>query len=332
MSENLEVEDSTENNISKLESHILDLNKNAMANLDDPKESLQLLQKAEKILLDGTNPDISRMQNRLKLTAITFNNFGCHYKRIKQPNVALFYLKQAFKLEVQTYSDPAAIASTQLNICAINSQLGKHDIALSYAKQALSLLRDLENNDENLAENSITTLVVAHYNIGVESEYLQKFDSALEHYQKGYDFSIKHLGPSNQLTENLWNSLMQLNKRHGAINNFLQTRQTKRELGRVIPHNITPLIKTRKPEILDTFSRLNSPGLRKSPLPNVRSRKRSSPEVNLNHSYHYNPGNFLPLSGSPIERKKIIEIGIGGTRKYLDATRRLKLYCSKYLN
>lgn len=153
MDENIEIDNSSNNT----EAHILELNKLAMTNLDNPKEALSSLQQAEKILLDGANPEVCKMQNRLKLTAITFNNFGCYYKRIKQPNVALFYLKQAFKLEVQTYSDPAAIASTQLNICAINSQLGKHDVALNYAKQALSLLKDIEKNDQNLPENAITT-------------------------------------------------------------------------------------------------------------------------------------------------------------------------------
>ncbi|CAG9316338.1 unnamed protein product [Blepharisma stoltei] len=328
MDENTDIKDSSENNISELESYILELNKKAMTNLDSPKESLQFLQEAEKILLDGANPEISNMQNRLKLTSITFNNFGCYYKRTKQPNVALFYLKQAFKLEVQTYSDPAAIASTQLNICAINSQLGKHDIALNYAIQALSLLKDIENSDENLAENAVTTLIVAHYNVGVENEYLQKFDHALEHYQKGYDFALKHLGPSNQLTENLFNSLMQSSKRYGAFNVFQQTRQNKRELSRVISHSLTPSLKSRKPEILDNISRLNT-GYRKTPIPKMRSRKKITPEMNLNQSYTYNP-TYNP--SSPIDRKRLIELGIGGTRKYLDATRRLKMYCAKIIS
>lgn len=176
---------------------------------------------------------------------------------------------------------------------------------------------------------------MAHYNIGAESEYLQRFDEALVNYQKGYEFALKHLGPNNQLTENLFNSLMQSNKRNGAINNLVSMRQTKRELGRVISHSISPSIKSRKAEILDNMTRLNTTALRKSAFPKVKSRKRTSPGImSLNQSYTNSTPTAQLKSCTPnlMDKRKMIEVGIGGTRKYLDASRRLKMYCGKIIN
>ena len=58
----------------------------------------------------------------LKLQSITMNNLGCYYKRIGDPTLALSYLSSAQKADAQT--DNTNAAGTNLNICAILSELG----------------------------------------------------------------------------------------------------------------------------------------------------------------------------------------------------------------
>ena len=60
--------------------------------------------------------------------------------RIYKPNVALRYMKQALENEEATEQPKSHIASTKLNICAILSQLGRHQNAIEYA---LSAIQDL---------------------------------------------------------------------------------------------------------------------------------------------------------------------------------------------
>ena len=87
-----------------------------------------------------------------RMKAITFNNFACLFRRTNKLRNALNYLEMALALEYQclndnedsvsaglTISNPCEI---HLNICAILSQLGKHDLALHHAMKALILIQD----------------------------------------------------------------------------------------------------------------------------------------------------------------------------------------------
>lgn len=60
------------------------------------------------------------------LLAITFNNFGCLYRKISKPKIALFYLNKALDLEIKCQQNPISIAKTHLNLCAVYSSLKKH--------------------------------------------------------------------------------------------------------------------------------------------------------------------------------------------------------------
>ena len=71
-------------------------------------------------------------------------------------------------------SNPCEI---HLNICAILSQLGKHEQALHHAMKALILIQDelleiAENEVEN-GESRQTVMIIALHNIAVEYEYLK---------------------------------------------------------------------------------------------------------------------------------------------------------------
>ena len=71
-------------------------------------------------------------------------------------------------------SNPCEI---HLNICAILSQLSKHELALHHAMKALILIQDelifrVDTASEQ-NEDRITVMIIALHNIGVEQEFLK---------------------------------------------------------------------------------------------------------------------------------------------------------------
>ena len=188
---------------NEVEMIALRCNKAAMdyLGLNKFKESLSLLQRAE-LLLNSEE----QVPNRLKLLSITFNNLGCYYKKKKQLNMALKYLKDSLEIEMQTEPDNLNLASNHLNICAILSSLGKHKKACAHAKQALALLKLFNGYNPNF----ITNLVIAYFNCGAELEHLLQHEEALKFYELGYEISNKDLGTTNCLTQNLSNAITKI--------------------------------------------------------------------------------------------------------------------------
>ena len=175
------------------ENDILNLNREAMNSLKDQNYSKALisLKKASVLLKEVELPE-----KRMKLQGITLNNFGCFYKRSKMPNVALKYLTKACLSEKEGLVDNVGIAATHLNMCAIYSELGKHDLALQEGLISLDLMkRSLEHTP-----NFISTLVIAYHNTGVEYEFLKLFREAYQCYKMAWETSLQHLGPDHPLT------------------------------------------------------------------------------------------------------------------------------------
>ena len=108
---------------------------------EDFKLCMELLRKAELF---------SEHNERIK--AITYNNFACLFRKTNKLRNALNYLEMALALEYQCLNendDDVSIGlrisnpcEIHLNICAILSQLGKHDLALHHAMKALILIQD----------------------------------------------------------------------------------------------------------------------------------------------------------------------------------------------
>ncbi|CAG9310361.1 unnamed protein product [Blepharisma stoltei] len=304
------------------EARILQLNKTAMGLLGNDKNALKYLQKAEKILLDGDAPEILKMSNRLRLMATTYNNYGCYYKTMKQPNAALYYLKKTLKLEAQAFADPVAIASTQLNICAIYSQLGKHDIAISYAKQSLNLLSKFEESDEIFPENSYSTLAVCYFNIGAELEFMRRFDDAIKYYQSGYRIAISHLGASHELTRRLYSSMSQLGEKNETLIRLKSQRQVQRSLGRI--SHIEIRAKSAIKERMDTTMSVAPKEKRlRIHTANSRPRSKSHPKRNLNKSCSIDSRAYT-LASTPHLDSKTPELEYEKLKQYLNS--------SKYLN
>jgi len=132
------------------------------------------------------------------LRAITFNNYACLFRKTNKLRNALSYLEQALDLEYTclntaeyaTVDESLKISNPceiHLNICAILSQMGKHDLALHHAMKALLLIQDelVSRTAEvpvsedgglvqpNLNDDRFTVMVIALHNIAVEHEYLK---------------------------------------------------------------------------------------------------------------------------------------------------------------
>ena len=75
------------------------------------------------------------------LRAVTYNNLACYYRRQNKLRTALKYLEKALQLNTAA-SDSVNRASTHLNLCAVQSEMGKHHEACYHSKRALRLLRN----------------------------------------------------------------------------------------------------------------------------------------------------------------------------------------------
>jgi tetratricopeptide (TPR) repeat protein len=88
------------------------------------------------------------------------------------------------------------MAQTFINICSIYSQMGKHDIALTYIEEAVSILeREYEARyPANLGEGAeklkfVSIVASAFHNAAVEYEFTGDFSSCLIYYQKAVKMS-----------------------------------------------------------------------------------------------------------------------------------------------
>lgn len=296
-----------------LEAKVLRLNCQAMNSLEIPKRALKFLQEAERLLLDEDTAN-EKNKNRLSLLSVTFNNLACYYKSVKQPNVSLFYLNQALKVETESFAEPSEIASTHLNICAIYSQLGKHQLAVESALSALNFLQGYEN-EESLPENVINSLVVAYFNLGVEYEHLRKFQQSKDSYLKGRKFAEEYLGPSNTMTVKLNESLKNVNDHTESLNSFINSRRELRNHPKYNSQSISPT--TTHP-----ISELNPYKIKIGDmrLPSIHNKGKRRHKVNR--------ASLEPTERSIENRGSIIESGINGTRKFFNAVDRLKALMS----
>lgn len=170
---------------------ILQLNREAMnyLKLDQFENSIKTLKYAQEVLNKQPGPA------DLKLLGITLNNFGCFYKKVMKPNVALKYLTKALTKESVEPVDKVNLAGTLINICAIYSQLGKHQQALKHSLRALALLKEIERGSQNY----LTTVVIAYHNTGVEYEFLGCVREAVDCYRSAWELARDQLGEGHSL-------------------------------------------------------------------------------------------------------------------------------------
>jgi len=180
----------------------------AMKHLDKHNYSLaqELLRKAE--VLTKRDP---------KSLAVTYNNLACYYRRNGKLRTSLQCLQKALRLESKFANTVKNQADTYLNMCAVLSQLGRHQSALEHAQSALIMLHEKSFTNDNAGHgitsetipfDRITVLAIAYYNIGVQQEYLKKHDCCILSYQKGLEIAQRSLGNDHTITSKLKEAYM----------------------------------------------------------------------------------------------------------------------------
>lgn len=150
--------------------------------------------------------------------AATFNNLACYYRRQGKLHAALQYLQKALKIESKL-TNVQSPADTHINACAVLSQLGRHQTALEHAQNALILLQEELLTPPGTSGPSaapqadrIAVLAIAYHNIGVEQEFLKRFDQSILSYRKGVEVAERYLGPKHAIAITLKNSLLAAKK------------------------------------------------------------------------------------------------------------------------
>ncbi|KAL3662363.1 hypothetical protein V7S43_012690 [Phytophthora oleae] len=161
--------------------------------------------------------------------AVTLNNLACYYRRQGNLHKALTYLTEALKIESRLDNLPNK-ADTHLNMCAVLSQLGKHQSALGHAQSALIFLHEElqlgradgassptrkgfggkkgDIIDLNVKLDRVAVLGIAYHNVGVEQEFLKCWDLSLQSYKKGMEITSTYLGVAHGIVITLQNSLL----------------------------------------------------------------------------------------------------------------------------
>ncbi|RYH15146.1 tetratricopeptide repeat protein [archaeon] len=153
--------------------------------------------------------------------AATYNNLACYYRRQGKLHSALQYLQKALKIEskLPNVQNPA---DTHINACAVLSQLGRHQTALEHAQSALILLQEeLLSPPGSVGAaapqaDRIAVLAIAYHNIGVEQEFLKRFEQSILSYKKGAEVAERYLGTKHAITRTLNNSLAAAKKSAAA--------------------------------------------------------------------------------------------------------------------
>ena len=131
---------------------------------------MELLRKAEMLTEEGD-----------RYRAVTYNNFACIFRRTKKLRSALTYLEKALEIEYNYlhFSNNAVEECLQvsnpcdihLNICAILSQMGKHELALQHSMKALILIQDeLVSKFPLGGEANQTEAIAGESNLGGQSD------------------------------------------------------------------------------------------------------------------------------------------------------------------
>merc|ERR1711879_802462 len=173
--------------------------------------SCKFFEKAEA-LTDPANLHMNT-ESRLVLRAVTYNNMGCFYKSMGKLHMSLQYLKRAQKIEERPNSQCQNPAGTHLNLCALLSQLGKHQDALKHAEKALQLLKNTQPSADGA--NSESLLCVAYFNMGAEYEHLKKPTEALSSYQRAHESCLQELGEDHSLSQQISGCLAQMKAKAG---------------------------------------------------------------------------------------------------------------------
>ena len=134
--------------------------------------------------------------------------------RLNQLRSALIFLEKALAIE-QRHAQTAAKADTHLNMCAVLSQLGRHDHAMLHAHQAIIIVQSTllmnhlphrrvgkgskGHDEDKLTEgmeatkefkDRVTVLTIAYHNLAVEQEFMHMVSVYLSLLNLNFSFII----------------------------------------------------------------------------------------------------------------------------------------------
>jgi len=202
------------------------------------------------------NDDFARVNEFLKkaevlterhkaVRAITYNNFGCYYRKRGKLRTALAYVKKAVHLEntlaKNGEQNGVLRADTHLNMCTIQSELTRHDEAIVHAQIALKLLLmemfgpggyANKNNEPVIGDGAeemdpllspklppdrVAVLAIAYHNLAVQQEHLRQYQASLRSYEKACKVVATHLEDTHPLINSLTESYMEAKKKLGDL-------------------------------------------------------------------------------------------------------------------
>jgi len=160
-----------------------------------------------------SDPEVMSPTLQQQIAALTLNNLGCMYKKNGRNKVALNYMVAALEKEESCQACSSQVAGTQLNICAILSQMGDHTASINFCinsiQNLMACLKLIEIKTisdkahqayvlhrENLTRSSLAaidpliepcvrrTLSIAYFNLACEYEYVKEFENALNSLSK----------------------------------------------------------------------------------------------------------------------------------------------------
>jgi tetratricopeptide (TPR) repeat protein len=198
-------------NSKQKEEVVISYNKLAMEQLqqDNYENSMSYLKQALMGIKSIFDDSI-----KSKLMAITFNNLGCFFKRMSNYPEALKYLYKSIDLENKLPNESATIAGAHLNICSILSQQGDHSKAIRHGLRSIVLLKSIYKEQPKI----VTTMVIAHHNVGTEYQLLGQIEDAQDCLKAGYKISVEQLGPQHTLSNTLKNTLLKISRQGKSPN------------------------------------------------------------------------------------------------------------------
>ncbi|OMJ75898.1 hypothetical protein SteCoe_24838 [Stentor coeruleus] len=243
--------------------YVISYNKQAMIALQNEQVSTayNILSQAQYIL--KRKPVI----NLSKLLGLTYNNFGCFYKRTGEYPLALKCFQKSLSQESEDRPDFINQAGKHLNLCTLYSIMIEHDKALNHALQALKCLK----NTKKESENYIFTLIMAYKNAGMELENISDYKKALIYYKKAHNVSLSKLGESHKLTHKIKQKIDMLIQKMGFCDakpsmastlkkiiiekkSSSQTPKFHKPKKRKLQYNLTPLIQRNHKMGIDNIS------------------------------------------------------------------------------
>lgn len=172
------------------------------------KGAFAILMKSLKILKSSSDST-----SKYKLLSLTYGNLSNLYKDLGKLPDAIKCLQALIEIEKKVPGSKYTTINAYLNLCSTYSLLHQHEIALRYGLTSIILLQ----KDLALPEKYIPSLVIAYHNVGVEYEYLHKYEEAADSYKKGWDLAKNQLGLLHPLTLSIKESFVESNSNKSKL-------------------------------------------------------------------------------------------------------------------